>query len=132
MTYLQHYDETIRPQLEDIDIFIRSKVPFTTSHIADLLQLNEGEIHSIVKNEAIHQLNAVTFFSIMRAGSSPICSLFRRELERGYHDVYTLDDISYIYNIPMEDLKDASKNFNQNFYNRGTLNQLFSNIPYNN
>lgn len=128
MTYLQHYEDTIEPRLQAIDIFVKTQAPFTTGTIADLLGISETEIHNIISNQQISQINKMNFFSIMMAGSSQICQLFRKELERGTFNKYSLDDISYIYNIPYNKVWNASKTLDCKEFSSTSLRKLFAHI----
>ncbi|WP_105619129.1 hypothetical protein [Vallitalea okinawensis] len=128
MTYLQHYEEMIEPQLQQIDVFIKAQDPITVNSLAQLLSISELEIHSIVSEENITQLNKMTFFMIMKKGSSPICKLFNRELERKTFNNYSIEDVSYIYDIPVNKVLEASNTIETDIFNSSNIRTLFSYI----
>lgn len=128
MTYLQHYEETIEPQLQQIDVFIKAQDPITVNSLAQLLSISELEIHNIITEANITQLNKMTFFMIMKKGSSPICKLFDRELERKTFNRYSIEDVSYIYDIPVNKVLKASNTIETDMFNSSNIRTLFSYI----
>lgn len=130
MTYRHHYEEYIEPNLQAIDIFIRSQEAITTRNICTLLSMDENELHNIIKENNICQLNKMTFFLIMKLGSSQICQLFNRELERGFPPAYTSKDVSYIYNLPITLVEHAFSEIDAMDITSPEMKNLFSYIPY--
>lgn len=127
-TYLDIYNENIAPILKEIDIFIRSDEAITMDHVTELLQISKNEIYSILSEQQLFALNKMNFFVIMRDGSSQICSLFRRELERNNPTYYSIDDISYIYDIPYELVHNAYITSSMDRITSQNIKELFSNI----
>lgn len=114
---LQLYDTRFAPKFEDIDIYLKSKRPLTVSVISKLLCISQSEVLHIIKNEDIPSINTFTFYTIMKNGSSQICQLFKRELDRGCPYLYSPEDISYIYNVDLNVVKKAFKHLEKNKVN---------------
>lgn len=129
MTYLDHYENYIQPELEKIDVFIKAEDPITINSISNLLDLSYYEIHNILEEHSITELNKVNFFLIMKEGSSPICQLFNREIERGCLDHYSIEDISYIYNIPYEKVANAAQELDLYDISSSHIKELLAYIP---
>jgi len=107
-SYLEYYAYCIRPRLKEIDLFVKtSKRSISISDAASILMLNSQEVIGIMKKEGIKLINRKAFFKIMENGSSDICRLFRREIERKSPHIYSIEDISYIYDIDLEKIKNV-------------------------
>lgn len=107
-TYSDYYADYITPKLEEIDIFIKtSGQRIECLRAAEILELPPAEVFSILaelrgfKSRPIW-LRRPEFFEVMERGSSPICGLYRREVECGSPPVYSRDQIAYIYGIDVK------------------------------
>jgi len=129
-TYLDYYNDTIAPKLEAIDLFIKidSENSMTTQQIAKLLDIPHNEVNFLIDVLGIEKLDKVSFFTIMQYGSSEICKLFSREIERKLPKVYGLQDISYIYQIPYEIVTNAANKADLMYITNENIQTLFSNI----
>lgn len=130
MTYREHYETYIEPNLEAIDLFIKTDEPITSQKICQLLSITEIELFGLLKDHHISQLNKMTFFLIMKLGSSPICRMFHRELETGFPATYNSKDVSYIYNLPLTLVENAFSKINAEDVASPEMKNLFSFIPY--
>ena len=102
-SYLHTYIAKVVPKLQEIDLYIKSSDDFLNpAHVANLLELSEGEVADIARKSNISRISRRNFFDIMAMGSSFICGLYRREIECGSPHIYTRGDISYIYQIDIE------------------------------
>ena len=82
-TFLDVYQKDIAPLLESIDLFLKiTPEKLDINHTAQLLQLSENEVRSIMYEEQIEFITPATFFMIMYQGSSKICNMLRREWQR--------------------------------------------------
>ena len=104
-SYLHTYLSKITPKLREIDLYIKtSDEVLNPSQVASVLELSEDEVANILRINNITQISQSDFFSIMSMGSSFICGLYRREIERGSPHIYTRGDIAYIYQIDMDQI----------------------------
>ena len=107
-SYLDTYLERIVPKLQEIDVYIKSEEGYLdTEHVADVLELGEGEVLDIMRANKIMHIGKRNFYKIMQEGSSWICGLLRRELECGSPPTYTRKNIAYIYQIDINTLNEA-------------------------
>jgi hypothetical protein len=129
-TYLDFYEKIYSKKLQEIDLFLKTSEweNYTHEQVSCLLDLNEKEVCKIMTTYNIESIDQKTFFIIMEHGSSEICKLFSREVERKLPIFYSLDDISYIYNIPYEALARAAYKANLSNITSKNIPTLFSYI----
>jgi hypothetical protein len=129
-TYLEYYNENIAPSLQAIDLFLKTteEKQVDIKKISELLDLSTKEIETLMRAIGISYIDKVSFFTIMQYGSSPICKLFARELQRKLPLFYSFHDISYIYQIPYETIVEAAKKANLSDITNENIHTLFSNI----
>lgn len=108
-TMLTVYNSKIIPKIKEIDLFIKSNYIFNTSEVSKILEIDEEEINSILNFLDEKEINRKTMIYIMLNGSSYICKLIKREIERGTPEFYTPEDLAYIYEIDYEKVKNAYK-----------------------
>ncbi len=129
-SFLHIYEKDIVPKLQEIDLFLKTEIEnLNICTISKLLYISEEEIVSIMSKECINDINIITFFTIMRNGSSTICSLFRRELQRSTKKEYTCEDISYIYDIDLRKVREALHLSKLQNITSKNIKILFSHIP---
>ena len=130
-TFWEEYQTHIRPSIAEIDIFLKSaEYPLDMAEVAYVLDLDEAEITSIMTKENFCQIDKTAFMHIMTAGSSRICRLYCREVEVGSPPTYTASQLSYIYNLDLDDVKNACKKLQIKEATAFTMPLIFANIPY--
>ncbi|PKM94072.1 MAG: hypothetical protein CVU84_11470 [Firmicutes bacterium HGW-Firmicutes-1] len=129
-TYLDYYNENFAPSLKAIDLFLKTKTAssFSIDVVSELLDLSADEIKSLMKGIGIDILDRVSFFTIMQYGSSPVCRLFSRELQRKLPTSYSFQDVSYIYQIPYDQIVEAAQKADISVITNQNIHTLFSNI----
>lgn len=130
-TYLDYYNEKISPSLKAIDLFLKTEECDVISFdiVGELLDLSHDEILSLMKAFHLTTLDKVSFFTIMQYGSSPICKLFAREVQRKIPHFYSFYDISYIYQIPYDVIVEAAEKSQLSHITNKNLHKLFNQIP---
>jgi hypothetical protein len=119
----------ISPKLKEIDTYVKcSGSRFDVQEVASVLYLTPEEVHSIMKEKDIDNIDKKNFFTVMRGGSSDICKLFRREIECGSPYIYTKNDISYIYDLDPETVNKACDDLRIKELTSYMLPELFSHI----
>ena len=130
-TFWEEYQRHIRPTIAEIDIFLKTaEYPLDAACVADVLDLGEMEVFSIMAAAGREEIDRKTFFIIMTSGSSQICRLYCREVEVGSPPTYTASQLSYIYNLDLEDVKNACKKLQIKEATAFTMPLIFANIPY--
>ena len=64
-TYKDQYEAQIEPQLQQIDIFLKTKIPpYSIENTAKLLHISPQEIKKIMTEENISKIDKNTFLSL--------------------------------------------------------------------
>ncbi|NDO47463.1 hypothetical protein [Clostridium sp. MD294] len=129
-TFKEEYETQIEPYLKQIDIFLKTKKPpYSISKTSELLHITQSEIKHIMAKENVTIIDQKTFFTIMKNGSSTLCHVFARELYCGIPKYYTAENISYIYNLDISTVLQASQQMGLNKFSPGIIKTLFHFIP---
>lgn len=129
-TYLDYYNEYIAPSLKAIDLFLKTHMneKITIDVAMDLLDLSYDEVQDLMSKFHMDSIDQVSFFKIMQNGSSSICKLFSREVQRKLPHFYSFFDISYIYQIPYERVVEAAMFVGITSITNQNIHDLFSAI----
>lgn len=128
-SYIYKYKKDVEPYLKEIDIFLKTNSqPFILEDVAKVLNISYVEAKKIIENNNIDNINKKAFFIIMQNGSSNICLIFSRILKMGIPEVYSPNDISYIYNIDINSVLNACKKVNSFLFEEEDLIKLFEKI----
>ena len=129
-TFKEEYETQIEPYLKQIDIFLKTKKPpYSISQTAELLHISQSEIKRIMAKENVTTIDQKTFFTIKKNGSSTVCHVFARELYCGIPKYYTAENISYIYNLDISTVLQASQQIGLNKFTPDIIKTLFHFIP---
>jgi len=130
-TFWEEYQHHIKPSIAAIDIYLKTaKYPLDIARVAYLLDLDEDEVNEILAQLAQKTIDQATFLHIMSAGSSRICQMYAKEVEIGSPLTYTALQLSYIYNLDLQDVKNACKKLQIKEATAYTMPLIFANIPY--
>ena len=106
--FLELYESMVAPRLALIDISMKTRqFAITPLEASAMLMISESEVNELMQERGSEIIDRRTFFSIMEAGSSWLCGLYRRECEIGSPYVYTIDDVAYIYGIEAPVVREA-------------------------
>jgi hypothetical protein len=124
---LEVYIDEIIPWLQAIDLQLKSGDEIDTVTAADLLKISEDEM-TFLRGGASRNVTSNEFLDLMRRGSSDVCGMYRRELERRSPVIYTADDIAYIYGLEHELVQMAFDKLNANAVTEYLLPEVFAEI----
>jgi len=128
-SFLEIYQTEIAPQLQNLDIIIKSMdEPLTYTEASEALYISESETKDIMRRLHIDVIDQRSFLRIMGEASSPICRLYQRELDTGSPYVYTREEIAYIYSIPLDIVNQACEELGMVELTAYTLPDLFSRV----
>jgi hypothetical protein len=126
-TYLEVYETEIAPQLEDLDITLKSMdEPITPAEASKALYISDEELYEIMSRLNINVIDQTAFLKLMKEASSPVCRMYQRELAVGSPYVYSQEDIAYIYELPIEAVNQACDDLGLKQLTAYTLPDLFS------
>ncbi|MDR2183426.1 MAG: hypothetical protein LBE55_04560 [Clostridiales bacterium] len=130
-TFWEEYQRHIKPTIAEIDIFLKTaEYPLDAANVAYVLDLDEDEVLSIVAATGCEAIDKAVFLHIMSSGSSRICRMYAKEVEVGSPPTYTASQLSYIYNLDLEDVKNACQKLQIKEATAFTMPLIFANIPY--
>ena len=128
-SFLEIYQSEIAPQLQCLDIILKSMdEPLNAIEASEALYISEAEIKDIMRLLDISVIDQESFLKIMNVASSPICQLYQREIDIGSPFVYTREEISYIYTIPIDIINQACEDLGLIKLTAYTLPDLFSRV----
>lgn len=127
--FLEFYESSISPKLCEIDLFIKtSDTTMDPFNVAEILYITHKELAKIMISNNITEITVNNFFDIMSSGSSYICKLFCREKECGSPYTYTIEQISYIYDLDIKTITNICTKLNINKITNYSLPLIFSQI----
>ena len=126
-SYLEVYTDEIVPRLRAIDLHLKSGDGIDIPTVSDLLDIAEEEV-AFLRRGMTGTVVADEFLNIMRRGSSAVCGMYRRELERRSPPIYTIDDIAYIYGLDHEMVQTAFEKLNAASVTEYLLPEVFAEI----
>lgn len=107
-TFLDYYQQRIQPQIAEIDIFLRTEEePYDGEAARRLLELPQAEWERLTAGVAY--LTRGVFLESMRQGTSPLCGMFRRAVECGLPEIYTPEEVAYIFALPTASVRRAAE-----------------------
>jgi hypothetical protein len=127
LSYLEVYTDKIVPRLQAIDLCLKSGEGIDHATAADLLDITDNEA-TLLREGKDGKLSTDEFLLLMQFGSSELCGMFRRELERRSPVIYTVDDIAYIYGLDRDCVQLAFDKLNASAVTEYLLPEVFSEI----
>ena len=128
-TFLDYYEQEIKPQIAAIDIFLKSEEPPYDSALAgELLEMEPSAWKELLAEEGVTFITRAIFFQLMKRGTSHLCGMFRRATELYLPEAYTAEVIAYIFDLPIEAVRKAAEKTGEKTFTDATLPQIFSEI----
>ena len=107
-TFLEYYESEIQPQIEAMDIYLKTEdPPYTVEAVSELLHISAIEGKKILAEEKLACITKGVFFCMLEKGSAPLCGMFRRALACGLPEAYTAEQIAYIFGLDIENVRKA-------------------------
>ena len=132
-TFLEEYQQHIRPAIKEIDVFLRSSCePICAKEAACVLDLDVAEVLGILTELGLggNTMSRQVFLMVMERGSSPLCCIFGREMEIGSPPTYTAAQIAYIYGLEETAVKKAFQKLRIKEVTLFVMPLVFAEIPY--
>lgn len=128
-TFLDYYRRKIRPQIEAIDIFLKTEdPPYSMAAVAETLELSVKELEQLLAEERITLITKGVFFRLLQRGTSPLCGMFRRAIACNLPESYTPEEVAYIFDLPLSAVKQAAEEMDEAYYSEEMLPHLFRRI----
>ena len=127
--FWDEYRQVIVPKLEKIDIMLKTVDDgISIDEVCRVLSVAEEEVFEILQTNSMDMLDKGLFLKLLNNASSYICCLYQREVSCGSPYIYSAQNISYIYDIPLDKVNRACKAVSISAITSGTLPLLFRNI----
>lgn len=128
-TFLDYYQRKIQPQIETIDIFLKTEdPPYSIDTVAEVLELSSQRTEQILAEEKVSFITKGVFFRLMQKGTSPLCGMFRRAIACNLPESYTLEEVAYIFDLPLPAVQQAAEEVGEASYSEERLPLLFQRI----
>lgn len=123
------YKQNITPKLQAIDLFLKTTdAPYSALDVAQCLHMSFEQIMHIMKESHITNITRLDFFTIVSKSSSHICLLIQRQWQYAYQKLYSPQMIAYIYELNINKVIAAFKEFEKEYIHEDDLLNLFSYI----
>lgn len=128
-TFLEYYEREIMSRLTMADLTLKTgQEPYDLAQMLSCLQMSKETAEHLLGEYLTDGITRSQFLSLLQKGESVICRMFQRELRCGLPTVYTPAQISYIYDLDLEQVEQAAAQTGLNPCKGQCLWQLFSAI----
>ena len=127
-TFLEYYEREIMSRLTMADLILKTgQEPYDLTQMLSCLQLSKEQAEGLLET-ALVSMTRSQFLLLLQKGDSVICRMFQRELSCGLPAAYTPAQISYIYDLDLEQVEQAAEQTGLNPCQGKSLSRLFSAI----
>ncbi len=128
-TFLDYYQRKIQPQIETIDIFLKTEdPPYNIDAVAEVLELSSRGMEQLLAEEKVSFITKGVFFRLMQKGTSPLCGMLRRAIACNLPESYTPEEVAYIFDLPLPAVQQAAEEIGEASYSEERLPLLFQRI----
>lgn len=128
-TFLEYYEREIMSRLTMADLILKTgQEPYDLTQMLSCLQLSKEQAEGLLETALVRGITRSQFLSLLQKGDSVICRMFQRELSCGLPAAYTPAQISYIYDLDLEQVEQAAEQTGLNPCHGKSLSRLFSAI----
>lgn len=128
-TFSEYYEKEIQPQIEQIDLYLKTEdPPYAVETVCELLKISEEEGRALLEAEKLVMITKGVFFRMLENGSAPLCGMFRRALAYGLPERYTIEQAAYIFGLDLAAVKEAAKKIGTDTFTEKMLPRLFEKI----
>lgn len=128
-TFLEYYQRRIQPQIETIDIFLKTEEPpYAHAAVAEVLGVSAKVLAERLAAEQLACITKGVFFRLLQEGEEPLCGMLRRAIACGLPKRYTPELIAYIYDLPLAAVRAAAEKTGLSSCQEEDLPTLFSQI----
>ena len=128
-TFLEYYEREIMSRLTMADLILKTgQEPYDLTQMLSCLQLSKEQAEGLLETALVRGMTRSQFLALLQKGDSVICRMFQRELSCGLPAAYTPAQISYIYDLDLEQVEQAAEQTGLNPCKGKSLSRLFSAI----
>jgi len=117
-TFLEYYRRSIQPQIEMIDIFLKTEQPpYDKAAVAEVLGLSAEALTARMQKE-----------HLLAEGENSLGGMLKRAVACGLPERYTPETAAYVFGLPLAAVREAAEKTDCSSFSEETLPVLFSEI----
>ena len=125
-TFLEYYRRSIQPQIEMIDIFLKTEQPpYDKTAVAEVLGVSAEALTARMQKEHLACITKGIFFRLLAEGENPLGG---RAVACGLPERYTPEAAAYVFGLPLVAVREAAEKTGSSSFSEETLPTLFSEI----
>ena len=118
-TFLEYYRRSIQPQIEMIDIFLKTE---------QVLGLSAEALTARMQKEHLAYITKGIFFRLLAEGENSLGGMLKRAVACGLPERYTPETAAYVFGLPLAAVREAAEKTDCSSFSEETLPVLFSEI----
>lgn len=131
-TYLQYYKEEICPKIQALDILLKTETePYSLKSVSNILNISYNELSEILNNNKFKIITKGILFYLLYELDPKFSTMLIREMQHSNKNLYSIEEISYIYLIEQKYIEDVARIFGKNEFSYDELSLLFAEIGKN-
>ena len=120
-TLLEYYRRSIQPQIEMIDIFLKTEQPpYDKTAVAEVLGVSAEALTARMQKEHLACITKGIFFRLLAEGENPLGGMLKRAVACGLP--------AYVFGLPLAAVREAAEKTGSSSFSEETLPTLFSEI----
>ena len=128
-TFLEYYRRSIQPQIEMIDIFLKTEQPpYDKAAVAEVLGLSVEALTARMQKEHLAYITKGIFFRLLAEGENSLGGMLKRAVACGLPERYTPETAAYVFGLPLAAVREAAEKTDCSSFSEETLPVLFSEI----
>ena len=128
-TFLDYYRRKIQPQIEMIDIFLKTEQPpYDETAVAEVLGCSAEALAARMQKEHLACITRGVFFRLLEESENPLGGMLQRAVACGLPEEYTPETAAYVFDLPLAVARRAAEKTGQVSFSEEALPVLFSEI----
>lgn len=109
-TFLEYYRRSIQPQIEMIDIFLKTEQPpYDKAAVAEVLGLSAEALTARMQKEHLAYITKGIFFRLLAEGENSLGGMLKRAVACGLPERYTPETAAYVFGLPLAAVREAAE-----------------------
>lgn len=110
-TFLEYYRRSIQPQIEMIDIFLKTEQPpYDKAAVAEVLGLSAEALTAAPwQKEHLAYITKGIFFRLLAEGENSLGGMLKRAVACGLPERYTPETAAYVFGLPLAAVREAGR-----------------------
>ena len=128
-TFLEYYRRSIQPQIEMIDIFLKTEQPpYDKAAVAKVLGLSAEALTAHIQKEHLACITKGIFFRLLVESENPLGGMLKRAVACGLPERYTPEAAAYVFGLPLAAVQEAAEKTGFSSFSEEALPVLLSEI----